>query len=66
MGPLTTVLLFIYFLPKKYAKCVQKSQSATKHCMFRAKNYASPENFTPALLVMLKTFRRSAVILSHM
>ena len=47
---------------KKYAKFGPKSQSTTKHCMFRAKHHASPENFTPALLVMLETFRRSALV----
>ena len=31
----------------------------TKHCMLEQKNYANPENFTPTLLVMLETFRRS-------
>ena len=30
--------------------------------VFVQKNYASPENFTPALLVMLETFRRSGVV----
>ena len=46
-------------LTKKYAKFGPKSQSTTKHRMFRA-IYVSPENFTPTLLVMLETFRRSA------
>ena len=35
---LTKVLLFIKLLPKKYAKLGPKSQSTTKHCMFRATN----------------------------
>ena len=38
MGPLTTVLLFIELLPKKYTKFGLKSQSTTKHRMFRATN----------------------------
>ena len=45
---------------KKKAKFGPKSQSMTKHRMFREQNYASPENFTPPLVVVLETFRRSA------
>ena len=37
MGPMTTVLLFIELLPYKYTKFGPKSQSTSKHCMFRAK-----------------------------
>ena len=38
MGQLTTVLVIIEILPKKYAKFGPKSLSTTKHCMFRATN----------------------------
>ena len=38
MGQLSKVLLFIELLPKKCAKFGSKSQSTTKHCMFRATN----------------------------
>ena len=50
MGQLTTILLFIELLPKKYAKFGTKSQSTTKHCMFRATNLRqSRELFTNAV-----------------
>ena len=45
MGPLTTVLLFIYFLPKKYVKFGPKSQSKTKHRMLRATNLRQSREF---------------------
>ena len=45
MGPLTTVLLFIELLPKKYAKFGPKSQSTTKHRMFRATNLPQLREF---------------------
>ena len=45
MGQLTTDLLFIELLPKKYAKFGPKSQSTTKHCMFRAINLRQSREF---------------------
>jgi hypothetical protein len=40
-------------------KFAPKSQSTTKHRMFRATNLRQSREFTPTLLVMLETFRRS-------
>ena len=49
-----------HFTTKKYVKFGPKSQSTTKNRMcLEQQIYASPENFTPTLLVMLDTFRRS-------
>ena len=45
MGQLTTVLLFIEILPKKYAKFGPKSPSTTKHSMFRATNLCHSRAF---------------------
>ena len=47
-------------LPNKFGP---KSQSATKHCIGEQQVYASPDNFTPTLFVMLETFRRSGDVL---
>ena len=46
---------------KKKAKMGQNRKFKTKHCVFRAKIYARPENFTPLLEVIEVTFRRSEV-----
>ena len=46
----TIFLLFIEVLPKKYAKFGPKSQSTTKHHMFRATNlHQSREFYTNAV-----------------
>ena len=45
MSQLTTVLLFIELLPKKYAKFGPKSQSTTKDRMFRATNLRQSREF---------------------
>ena len=37
-----------------------KKELTTKHCMFGQQIYASQENFTQPLVVMVETFRRSA------
>ena len=42
-----------------YTKWDKTDNFRPKHYMFRAKNYASPENFAPPLEVMQGTFRRS-------
>ena len=60
MGLLTTVQLVIELLPKKYAKFGLKIHHRQNTECLEQQIYASPENFTPRLLVMLKTFRRSA------
>ena len=44
---------------KKHAKFGPKSQSTTKHRMFRATNLRQSREFIPTLLLMLETFRRS-------
>ena len=56
MGQQTTVLLFINFQQKKLDQKVNEQQNTV--CL-EQQIYASPENFTPAMLVMLETFRRS-------
>ena len=65
MGQVTTVPLFIEVLPQKYAKFAPKSQSMKKIVCLEQQIYASQENFTPTLLVMLGTFRRSDIISSY-
>ena len=60
MGQLTTVLLFIELFPKKYANMDQKVNQRQNTVGLEQQIYASPDNFTPTLLVMLETFRRSA------
>ena len=50
MGQLTTLLLFIELLSKKYVKFGPKSQLMTKHFMFRATNLRQPtELYTNAV-----------------
>ena len=45
MGQLTIALLFIELFPKIYAKFRPKSQSTTKHQMFRATNLRQSRKF---------------------
>ena len=52
-------------LPKKEAKFGPKSQSAKNTVWLEQQIYASPENFTPTLLVMLETFRRSGAAMQE-
>ena len=59
MGQLTTVLLFIELLPKKCKYLDQKVNQRKNTDSLEQQIYASSENFTPTMLVMLKTFRRS-------
>ena len=59
MGQLTTVLLFIELLQKNTRNLDQKVNQRQNTICLEQKNYASPENFTPTLLVMLETFRMS-------
>ena len=61
MGQLTTVLLFIELLPKNTRNLDQKVDQRQNTVCLEQQIYASPENFTPTLLVMLETFRRSAI-----
>ena len=50
MGQLTTVLLFIELVPKKYAKFGPKNQSTKKHRMLRETNlHQSRESYTNAV-----------------
>ena len=49
----TTFLLFIDFVQKKYAKFYQKVNPQQNTVCLEQQIYASPGNFTPALLVML-------------
>ena len=51
-------------LPKKTPNLDQKVNRQQNTVCLEQQIYASPENFTPTLLVMLETFRRS-VCLSH-
>ena len=45
MAQLTTVLIFIKLLPKNYANFGPKSQSMTKHRMFRATHLRQSREF---------------------
>ena len=57
---LTTALLSIELLPKKYAEFGPKVKQWQNTVHLEQQIYASPENFTQTLLVVLETFRRSA------
>mgnify|MGYP006908683105 CR=1 FL=1 len=60
MGQLTTVILLFEPLPKKNThKMYQKVNQRQNTVFLEQQIYTSPENFTPTLLVMLETFRRS-------
>ena len=59
MGQLTTFLLFIELFPKKYANMDEKVNQRQNTVGLEQQIYASPDNFTPTLLVMLETFRMS-------
>ena len=61
MSQLTTVLLFIELLPKKNSKFGPKINQRQNTVCLEQHIYASPGNFTPLLLVMLETFRRSGL-----
>ena len=62
MGPLTTVLLFIERLSKKNGQNFYQKVNQQQHTVcLEPQIYASPENFTPTLLVILETFRWSAL-----
>ena len=61
MGQMTTVLLLIELWPKKIVQILdQKVNQRQNTVCLKQQIYASPEHFTPKLLVMLETFRRSA------
>jgi hypothetical protein len=60
MRQLTTVLLFIKLLPKNTQNLDQKDNQRQHTVCLEQQIIASPKNFTPTLLVMLETFRRSA------
>ena len=63
MDLLTTVQLFIDPLTKKHAKIGPKINHRQNTVCLEQQIYASPENLTPTLLVMLETFRRSGLTL---
>ena len=53
------IIKLIYFLPKKYTKYGPKVNQQQNTVFSELQIYASPEKYTPALLPMLETFRRS-------
>ena len=59
MGQVTTVLLLLNFNQKNMLNLDQKVNQQWNTVCLEQQIYASPENFTPTLLVMLETFSRS-------
>ena len=59
MGQLNTVLLFIGLLPKKNVNFESKSQSMTKHRMFKTTNLRQSREFYTNAVGDVETFRRS-------
>ena len=63
MDQLTAVLLFTKLSQQNMRKLDQKFNQRQNTLCLELQIYASPENFTPTLLVMLEKFRRSAITL---
>ena len=61
MAQLTTVLLSFNFYQKNMQNLDQKVNQRQNTVCLEQQIYASSENFTPTLLVMLETFRRSGL-----